>query len=180
MELECDLSPADMIFMDIETTGLSTSPLFLIGLMVWVNGGFEVQQYLARTYAEERAVIAFFVDICASRKLLITFNGKSFDFPYVRTRAAANGVAFDLSPLHLDLLHESRRLWGRELPDCRLQTLESRVCGRVRSGDIPGAEIPEAYHAYVRSRNAWQIVEVLKHNMLDLVTLSDLMTRFPT
>ena len=176
---ETDLSPSDLIFMDIETTGLTSSPLFLIGVMLWGTRGFEVHQYFARHYAEERGVLAMFLEACSPRKVLVTFNGKSFDYPYVRARCAATGLPFGLDPAHLDLLHESRRVWRKSLPNCRLQTLERSICRRARSGDIPSSEIPEAYHAYVRSADAREMVEVLKHNMLDLVTLADLMTRFP-
>ncbi len=174
-----ELSVEDVMFMDIETTGLGNTPVFLVGVMVWSGDGFEVQQYLARNYAEEKAIVSLFVDACKSRKLLVTFNGKSFDFPFLRTRAAATGVLYNLDPAHLDLLHVGRRIWKGQFENCKLQTLESQVCGRVRHGDIPGAQIPDAYHRYVRTENAWQIVEVLKHNMLDLVTLADIMTHFP-
>jgi uncharacterized protein YprB with RNaseH-like and TPR domain len=180
--LLCDperLAPGDVVFVDIETAGLGHAPLFLIGAMTWEKDGLEVQQFLARNYAEEAAVIALFTERHGARKLLVTFNGKSFDFPFIRTRAAANGIPFAWQPAHLDLLHACRRVWKGALPDCRLQTLESYVCRRPRSGDIPGSLIPEAYHAYVRTEDASQIVEVLKHNLLDLVTLADLMTRFP-
>ncbi|MBD3345302.1 MAG: hypothetical protein GF401_09595 [Chitinivibrionales bacterium] len=172
-------APDDFIFMDIETTGLSNSPLFLIGVMVWTRGGFEVQQFFARDYSEEVAVIHMFCEACRSKKILVTFNGKSFDLPYIRTRAAAMGVGFDLNPHHFDLLHESRRIWKYTLPDCKLQTLERHICNRRRFGDIPGSEIPDAYHQYVHTDNAWQVVEILKHNLLDLVTLADLMVRMP-
>ncbi len=174
-----ELDVDDVLFMDIETTGLNNTPVFLIGIMIWRHGGFEVQQYLARNYAEEKAILAFFVDECAERKLLVTFNGKSFDFPFLRTRSAANGVPYGLAPLHLDLLHVGRRIWKGQFENCKLQTLEAQVCGRVRHGDIPGALIPDAYHRFVRSRNAWQMVDVLRHNLLDLVTMADIMTRFP-
>ena len=178
----CDpagLAPADMLFLDVESTGLGSSPLFLIGTMWWERGGFTVTQYLARDYAEEAAALSLFVEACAARPLLVTFNGKSFDFPFVRARAAANGIGFDLAPRQFDLLHESRRAWGQELPDCKLQTLERHVCRRMRHGDIPGSEIPDAYHAFVRTENAGRMVEILRHNLLDLVTLADLMVRMP-
>lgn len=178
----CDpetVEPADVVFMDIESTGLGSSPLFLIGAMVWSPNGFEARQYLARNYAEEAAVIGMFAELCASKKLLVTFNGKSFDLPFVRARAAVNKVPLSFDPAHFDLLHVCRRIWKDALPDCKLQTLERCVCKRVRRGDIPGSEIPDAYHQYVRTDNAALIVEVLKHNMLDLVTLADLMTHFP-
>ncbi|MFC1582348.1 ribonuclease H-like domain-containing protein [Planctomycetota bacterium] len=173
------LEPKDLIFLDIESTGLGSSPLFLIGAMVWDQGRFEVRQYLARNYAEEKAVIALFADLLQGRSLIVSFNGKSFDLPFIRTRGAANGMQLDTDIPHFDLLHESRRIWKNSLPDCKLQTLEKSICGRIRHGDIPGDQIPDAYHAYVRTNNAWQIVEILKHNMLDLVTLADIMTHFP-
>ena len=173
------LTVDDLVFMDIETTGLGNSQVFLVGIMVWAGAGFRVDQFLARNYAEERAVVHLFAGACRERKLLVTFNGKSFDFPFLRTRAAATGVPFGLDPAHLDLLHVGRRIWREQLPNCKLQTLESHLCGRVRRGDIPGAQIPEAYHRYVRSGDARQIVQIMKHNLLDLVTLADIMTRFP-
>jgi uncharacterized protein YprB with RNaseH-like and TPR domain len=174
-----EITYRDMVFMDVESTGLGNSPLFLIGVMVWEEHGPEVRQYLARDYSEEAAVIASFVDLCRDKKLLITFNGKSYDLPHIRTRAAATGAPFVFEAAHLDLLHVSRRHWKGRLPDCRLQTLERFICERGRTGDIPGSEIPDAYHYYVQSGNAAQIIEILKHNAIDLLTLADLMSRLP-
>ncbi len=76
--------------------------------------------------------------------------------------------------LHCDLLHASRRRWKKKLRDCKLQTLEQYVCRRHRSDDIPGREIPAAYHDFVRSGDAWLIRGVLHHNALDLITLLQL------
>ncbi len=178
----CELAeaaPDDVVFFDLETTGLGSSPLFLIGAMGWEAGRLVVRQYFARTYAEERAVIGLFLRSFEGKRLLVSFNGKSFDLPYVRVRSAATGVPFHLDPPHFDLLHVSRRIWRGRVPDCKLQTLERLICGRTRYGDIPGAEIPRAYHDFVRTGNAREMVECLKHNMLDLVTLADLMVRLP-
>lgn len=172
-----DIEPEDAIFFDLETTGLAGTPVFLVGAMSWEEDGLVIRQFLARDYAEEPGILSLFLDWAATKKLLVSFNGKSFDLPYVRVRAAATGIPFSLELPHFDLLHVSRRAWRGTLPDHRLQTLETHVCRRVRSGDIPSHEIPDAYHAYVRSANAVEIVEILKHNMLDLVTLADLMVR---
>jgi len=171
--------PEDLVFLDIESTGLSSSPLFLIGIMLWTRQGLSVHQFLARDYAEEAAVLRCYAQACRGRPLLVSFNGKSFDVPYIRARAAANAVRMETAPAHFDLLHVSRRTWGKTLPDCMLQTLESAVCGRRRVGDIPGCDIPEVYHAFVRTADAFEIVDVLQHNLLDLVTLADIMTHLP-
>lgn len=173
------VEPQDAIFMDLESTGLAGTPLFLIGTMTWEGAGLVVRQFFARDYSEEAAVISHFLQAARGKKLLISFNGKAFDVPYIRVRAAATGLPFRLDADHLDLLHVCRRTWRDVLPDCRLQTLESHVCGRVRHSDIPGSEIPEAYHQYVRTGNAVEMVEVLEHNRQDLLTLADLMVRLP-
>ena len=177
----CENAPAlgDVMFLDLETTGLGSSPLFLIGTMVWADDCLLVRQYFARDYSQERAAVSMFLQAMAGKTLLVSFNGKSFDLPYVRVRAAATGLAFNIQAAHMDLLHISRRAWGHSLSDCRLQTLERIICGRLRTGDIPGNLIPQAYHDYVRTGNATQMADCLRHNMLDLVTLADLATRLP-
>ena len=172
-----NLQPRDVLFLDLETTGLGAGPLFLIGTRRWEAGALVVRQYFARDYAEERPTVSMFLEAAADAKLLVSFNGKSFDVPYVRVRAAATGLRFSLDLPHFDLLHVSRRVWGAGLSDCKLQTLERVICGRARADDIPGHLIPQAYHDYVRTGNARQMADCLKHNMLDLVTLADLMTR---
>lgn len=170
---------ADVLFLDLETAGLGSAPLFLVGAMVWEGTGLVVRQFFARDYSEEAAALELFLALARPRTLLMSFNGKSFDLPFVRMRAAASGVAWDWEPAHLDLLHASRRVWGPTLSDCRLQTLERVLCGRLRDDDIPGHLIPDAYHEFVRTGNAVRMASVLEHNFLDLVTLADLLTRLP-
>jgi hypothetical protein len=174
-----DVRPEDVLFFDLETAGLGSSPVFLVGAMGWDAGRLIVRQFFARHYGQERAIISLFLEFAASRSVLVSFNGKSFDMPFLRARAAASGLAFDFNPLHLDLLHLGRRCWKGRGPDCRLQTLERVICGRGRTGDIPSAQIPEAYHRFVHTGDAAQIAEIIRHNLLDLLTLADLMTRLP-
>jgi uncharacterized protein YprB with RNaseH-like and TPR domain len=175
-----DVTPADVLFVDLETTGLGHGPLFLIGALVWEGHELVVHQYLARHYGEEAAVCAAFLALAASRKLLLSFNGKCFDIPYLRTRAAATAVPWHLDLPHFDLLHASRRAWRASLPNCRLQTLEHYICGHPpRHGDIPGADIPAAYHAFVHTGDATLLAQILRHNLHDLVTLAELVGKLP-
>lgn len=169
----------DMVFFDLETTGLASCPLFLIGAMTWEGGDLVVRQFFARHYGEEAAVVSLFADLVRDKGLLISFNGKSFDLPFIRARAAANAVPFRSQHQHFDLLHEARKVWRGSLPNCRLQTLEQHLCGRVRTGDIPGHAIPDAYHNYVRTSDASEMVQVLEHNRQDLLTLAELMALLP-
>ena len=136
-----------------------------------------MRQFLARDEEEEAGVLALCADVLASSEALVSFNGIQFDVRYLRARASKLGVGFREPPCHLDLLLESRRTWRRRVPNCKLQTLESRICGRTRSGDIPGHRIPAAYRAFLRSGQTRDMKAIVHHNALDLFTLADLLTR---
>ena len=179
-----DHFPDGAVYLDLETCGFAGSMIFLVGLIRHRRDGLYLVQLLARNYAEERAVLCTLGEMMAGSRLLVTFNGKSFDWPLVRDRRVLHRLNHDRCEgdgreglVHLDLLHHARRRWKGRLPDCRLQTLERLICGRHRSGDIPGHEIPAAYHHFVHTHDAWQIRSILHHNALDLVTLLELSLR---
>lgn len=171
------IAPEEALFLDIETTGLGNTPVFLIGTMECDSDGFMFRQYFARDYSEEMSILSAFSQRLADARMLVTFNGKSFDMSYLRNRAVATGVKLPHPNSHLDLLHEARRAFGRTVPNHKLQTLEQIVCGKCREQDIPGAEIPAAYHQFVRTGNARKIGLILQHNLYDLLTMADLMGR---
>jgi uncharacterized protein YprB with RNaseH-like and TPR domain len=174
--------PRGLLLLDLETCGFAGSPLFLVGLLRHADGRLVLEQLLARTYAEERAVLASLAQCIAASDVLVSFNGKSFDVPMVRDRFtyhrldAGHEERLDALP-HFDLLHHARRRWKSLLPNCRLQTLERHVCRRLRRDDIPGSQIPIEYHHFVRTGDARQIAQILEHNALDLITLVELAVR---
>jgi uncharacterized protein YprB with RNaseH-like and TPR domain len=116
----------------------------------------------------------------AGHEVLVTFNGKTFDWPMVLERSVRH--RFDSGVMnrrfeHLDVLHHARRRWQKLVSDCRLQTLERVVCRRRRVGDVSGNRIPSIYAEYVRTGFERDMDGVLYHNALDLVTLYDLALR---
>lgn len=163
------------IFLDLETCGLSSCPVFLAGTMVWNGDDFVFRQYFARHYGEEAALVAAVAEQARHYELLITFNGKSYDAPFLRARATTHDVDLTLPRHHLDLVHHARRRWRVGLPDCRLTTLERRISKRVRTGDVAGAEIPPRYHDYVRTGDPWPLVPVFHHNLLDVTAMADIL-----
>ena len=151
-----------------------------MGLLRQIEGVPTIQLLLARNYAEEAAVLASLWQIVAEHDVLLTFNGKTFDWPMVVERS----IRHRMQPaagrdrwVHIDILHHARRRWKKQLPNCRLQTLERHVCRRRREADIPGHAIPGVYANYVRTGFERDMDSVLYHNALDLVTLFDLAHR---
>lgn len=174
--LASDRRPEDLLFMDIETCGLGGTPVFLVGTMRYTDDGLVFEQSFARHYGEEPAVISAFAERLAAAQMLVTFNGKSFDMNQLAERAIFHGMGIDkrVKP-HLDLLHESRRFWRGQVPNCRLQTLEQCLFGRRRVGDIPGSAIPDAYHRFVHSGDAREVRDIMHHNLLDLLTMAQIL-----
>lgn len=177
-DAETDWSRLDpeALLLDLETLGFHGRPLFLVGLfrIDRERGGGEILQYLARDYTEEEAVIRAFGQIARGHRLWISFNGKAFDVPFLRTRAAFYSIPLPEPAEHLDLLHAARRVYRGVLPDCRLKTLEVRVFGRFRLRDLDGGEIPGAYHDFVRTGRTDEMERILRHNRDDLLTLGRL------
>ena len=171
----CSLGLEHALFLDLETGGLASSPVFLAGTMHWNGSDFVLRQYFARHYGEEATLLAALAEATRGFEFLVTFNGKSYDVPFLRGRGYVHRVRIGFPPRHVDLLHPARRRWKTELPDCRLQTLEYRVCRRRRVGDVPGEEVPGLYHDYVRHGDPYRLVPVFHHNLLDVITMGEVL-----
>jgi hypothetical protein len=169
-----DIPPAKVMFLDIETTGFSNNPLFLIGVLYFNGEWFVIDQLFARDYSEEGNLLHYFSEFALEFDALVTFNGKSFDAPFIRDRMIYHRKRFKWSQTHVDILHHSRRRWKEGLPDCKLQTLEREICFRRREGDVPGEIVPDVYREFVRSGDTRLLADVFHHNALDLITLLEL------
>ena len=169
------LGLARVLFLDLETGGLGSSPVFLAGTMYWNGEDFVLRQYFARHYGEEAALLRALAGTLAAFDAIVTFNGKSYDVPFLRDRARLHRVPISFPADHLDLLHPARRRWRDVLPDCRLQTLELAICRRRRVGDVPGDEVPGLYHDYVRRGDPYRLVPVFHHNLLDVITMAEIL-----
>ena len=169
------------LFLDTETTGIAggtgTYP-FLVGLGWWEGGGLEVEQLFMREYSEERSLLAALAERMAERPVLVTFNGKSFDWPLLETRYRMTRATPPPTPrAHLDFLHPARNLWRLRLGSVRLSQLERYVLGWDRGADIASELIPRIYLDFVRGGRAEPLVAVFQHNQMDLRGLAGLSGR---
>ncbi len=188
-------------FLDTETTGLAGAGVyaFMVGVGTFepqphahaqahVQAGsmaYVVRQFFMRSPAEEPALLYALGILLSERRLIVSFNGRSFDVPLLRARYAVNRALLppelgrveilrEQSP-HLDLLLPARRLWKRRLQSCRLINLESAILGVDRSqDDVAGYLIPQLYVDYVRSGRAGEMQRVFYHNQEDIVTTAAL------
>jgi uncharacterized protein YprB with RNaseH-like and TPR domain len=169
-------SPEQWAFLDTETTGLaggSGTCAFLVGIGRITPEGFRVRQFFMRDYCEEASLLDAVARHLAPFRVLITYNGRSFDQPLLETRYRLNRGRPPFGRLeHLDLLYGARRLWKLRYESCRLVELENQVLGFERNGDVPGALIPYLYFEYLRTGRAARLLPVFHHNATDILTLA--------
>lgn len=174
------------LFLDTETTGLAGGTgtyAFLVGVAWWDAGGLQVEQFLMRDFTEEYSLLQELTQRVKERPVLVTFNGKSFDWPLLENRfAMTRSIAVPKLAAHLDLLHPARALWKLRLGSVRLVELESRVLDPQRLGwrredDIESALIPQHYFDYLRGGPAQPLVGIVRHNQMDLRGLGALFCR---
>lgn len=173
--------PRQWLFLDTETTGLmggtGTYP-FLVGIAWWDAGGLAVEQFFMRDYSEEHALLVTLAERMAERPVLVTFNGKSFDWPLLETRyRMTRKVAPPMPRAHLDFLHPSRNLWRIRLGSVRLAELEKHVLGWDRGADLISEMIPQFYFDYLRGGSPEPLVQIFLHNQMDLRGLAGLASR---
>jgi len=175
----CD--PAQWLFLDTETTGLSGGTgtyAFLVGLGWWEEGKFVVEQVFMRNHAEEPSLLLDVLERLGQRRVLVTFNGKSFDWPLLVTRFQMTRTGPAPEPLaHLDLLHPARQIWRLSLKSVALTSLERHVLGFHRGADIPSETIPQRYFEFLRGGPSEPMVEVFRHNQMDIRGLAVLALR---
>jgi uncharacterized protein len=173
--------PEKWLFLDTETTGLAggtgTYP-FLIGIAWWDGGGLQVEQLFMREQSEEHSVLVALAERLAERRVLVTFNGKSFDWPLLETRYRLTRVIRSPSPrAHFDFLHPARNLWRLRVGTARLPELERQVLGWNRGPDLMSELIPAIYFDYLRGGAPEPLVPIFMHNQMDLRGLAALAGR---
>ena len=173
--------PDQWLFLDTETTGLaggSGTYAFLVGIAWWEDGGLEIEQFFMREYSEERALLFALRERIAEHPVVVTFNGKSFDWPLLETRyRMSRKIAVPTPGAHLDFLHPARNLWRLRLGSVRLSELERHVLGWDRGTDLLSGLIPQIYFDYLRGGPPERLVPVLNHNQMDLRGLAALSRR---
>jgi uncharacterized protein YprB with RNaseH-like and TPR domain len=163
-----------LLCVDTETTGLGSAAgtvAFMIGVGWWQGDRMRLVQLLLPDLSEEGAVLDALSAAIPPGACLVTYNGRTFDWPLLETRYRMGRRVPPAFDMHLDLLLLVRRMFRYRLPDARLGTVERHLLRRHRLPDIPSWEIPAVYHSFLRGGPAGPIRVVARHNAEDVVTL---------
>lgn len=166
---------SDLFFFDTETTGLgggAGNTIFLLGHARVSNTAVTVKQHILPHPGAEVALYQSFLEN-VDYKTLVTYNGKSFDWPQVKTR---HTLVRDHVPKlpgfgHFDLFHASRRMWKHKLERLKLSIVEKEVLGIERKEDVPGFLAPMVYFDFLERKHPEGLIGILKHNEQDILSL---------
>jgi uncharacterized protein YprB with RNaseH-like and TPR domain len=164
-----------MVLIDTETTGLGTGTgtlPFVVGVGRWEGDRFVTRQLLLPEQSDEAGFLETLAGLVPADACLVTYNGRTFDWPLLVARFRLHGRPAPAHAAHLDLLPLARQVWRHRLEDARLASVERAVCGVRRAHDLPGGLVPSRYLDYLRSGHGGLLKLVLEHNRQDVVSMA--------
>ncbi|MFX1586858.1 MAG: ribonuclease H-like domain-containing protein [Promethearchaeota archaeon] len=177
----------ELLFIDIETMGSYNSPIIIIGLGYYRKENFEIHILFARNFTEEISICEHLKNVILPHfKCFVSYNGKSFDIPYISNRFL---YYFDENPMiteedipyenyntkfhHIDLYHNCRRKFKEEFEGFTLTNMEEKMLNIKREIDIPGILVGLCYRKYLEDplRNTGLIKKIIEHNYYDIYSM---------
>jgi len=177
----------ELLFIDIETLGLYDSPIIMIGLGYFRNDKFEIHILFARDLEEEIAICEHLKsEMLPKFTCLVTYNGKSFDIPYIANRFM---YFFDENPMiaeedvpyercntrfhHVDLYHNCRRTYKGSFENYTLTDMEEKLLDIKRDNELPSGIVGLCYKKYLNAplRYVGLVKEVIDHNYWDIFSM---------
>lgn len=162
----------EAVFLDIETTGLSPmrSFIYLIGL-VFIDlkkVTMHITQLIAEDRDEEEEILKLMKERLKGYKTVVTYNGNSFDLPFIAKRAERYGI----EPIAMDSfdMYEKLRLHKDtlKLDGLKQKNIEKKL-GITREDRYNGGECISFYKDYVKNKNQESFDRFVLHNYDDLL-----------
>ena len=167
---------------DIETTGLSPDRCYviLIGFMELRDSGCRLHQFFAESLSEEEDIIRAFLKEAENTDALLTYNGRTFDVPFMEKRMSFYPTLADEKMWFYDLdMYPVVRNYSTLrsfLPNLKQKTVEDFMgLWDSREDEISGAESVDLYFRYLSDKDPETEEIILCHNRDDVLQLARLM-----
>ena len=177
----------DFLFLDIETLDLYDGPMIIIGLGYFTNSSFEIHILYARDVSEEIAICEHLKNcVFPNFKSFVTYNGKTFDIPYMARRFI---YYYNNNPMikkqdklydsvnniyhHIDLYHNCRRMFKGLYEKYSLTNMEEKLLDLKRENEMPSSLIGLSYRKYLQDphRYVGLMKECIDHNYFDVYSM---------
>ena len=182
------LKAENLIFFDLETTGLSCGAgtvAFLAAFGRFEGGVYDtikIDQYLLLDYPGEPCFLRQILRILSEQNytdppVIVSYNGKRFDSQIINNRYLVYGIQPPVF-YHADLLYTARSLWKKTLPSCSQVEIEKTILKIKRGNDIPGCRAPDIWFSFLKTNDASELSGVCGHNVLDIAGLASMFSVF--
>jgi uncharacterized protein len=176
----------DFVFFDLETTGLSGGSgtlafLAAFGRIVRQDSinKLHITQYMLLDYPGENDFLDNVLKEIKKDCVIVTYNGKCFDSQILKNRCLMNRIK-PPGYHHVDLLFPARRLWKNVIQDCSQSSIETKILGLNRNGDIPGALAPEIWFEFLKTGRTDRLTGICDHNIADIKGLASILAAMIT
>ncbi len=164
----------NLLIFDIETTGLNHkyNKVILIGYLFIKNNKIIIEQLFCENLSEEYDILMKFKKISQNFDYHISYNGNTFDIPFLNARYLQNNIQYSLhKAFNLDLLRVAKNLSKKlNLENYKLKTVEEFL-GIYREDVISGKESVDLYKKYLATHNLELEKTILLHNYEDILYL---------
>lgn len=164
----------DSLFFDIETSGLSSkySNIISITSLLYLENNFQIYQLFCEFKPDEKDILKYFNELLKGKKYIVTYNGNSFDIPFIIQKSLQHGVSINFEELvKIDLYNDIRHFKSKiSTPDLKLKTVEEYF-NISRKDTLTGKDITVLYEAYsIEPRKEFSEL-ILNHNYEDVYNL---------
>ncbi len=187
-ETELKYLDENTCLLDIETTGLSPNycHIYMIGLARITCGigniksrdniSVEITLLFAEDTFEEEDILREFSDYSKNTAQFITFNGLTFDFPFIKSRFNKYGIEYDYKKYEqIDIFKKCKGLKRLlKLDNLKQKTIESFL-GIERNDTYSGGELIEQYKTYIKTGDKELYNNLITHNLEDVQGMVDLL-----
>lgn len=164
----------EVFFFDIETTGLSHKCCDIISITILIPEihNIKIYQLFCEYKHDEKEMLEYFKTLIKDKKYVITYNGNTFDIPFITSKSRQYDINFNLDnfikiDLYNDIRHNKNKLL---INDLKLKTVEDYF-NLKRDDTISGQDVIILYEAYkIEPRKEFSSL-ILQHNYYDVYNL---------
>lgn len=163
-----------ILFFDIETTGFNkiSDVIMLISLGYYTEyNEFYTKQFYAEYIEDEVNILNELEGFLPNFDYWCSYNGISFDEPYIKIKMKKYKLDFKCPENHIDLYRMIKPYYTQfGLHRCNLKTIE-KYLGIVRKDQIDGGLSAQLYKQYLYNSNTDIRDTIMLHNYEDVLNL---------
>lgn len=160
------------LFFDIETLGFhrQSHPVILIGALEIKGNTLQLTQWIGDSIADEKELLETFFDSVTKDTVLVSFNGKRFDWPFLSSRAKKHRILPPTPYEHIDLFQFYRG--GFAHLDVESHTLRELTKTHFQFQSVESREIPALLQDHLTQKTSpGRLQALFLHNEEDLCSM---------